>query len=598
MTALSAFDRVCDALRATTGYEARGAKADWKCPAHADDDPSLSVSCGDKGCVVKCQAGCDTRDVMAALGLTMADLFDAPANNGRREEPNVTYPYVDEAGTLLFEVLRYPNKQFRQRRPDGNGGWVWKLGDVRRVLYRLPALIEGVAAGRTVFVVEGEKDVHAIESAGGLATCNPGGAGKWRVEYSEFLRGADVIIVVDQDPAGIAHAADVEASLQGAARRVRVVKAAVGKDAADHLAGGHTLEEWTTSRHPKALRRRLLGDLMRAGPTVPAMVDDWLYAGGLHVFQSEPGAGKTWLAQWRSVLLIDAGMHVVYMDEEGGDDLVTERLVALGADPDVIDERFHYYPFPQRSWDDGDVEALREMLSCIPGPVGLGVLDSLPDFLSAADKDEDRSKDVTRFVHRVLSPFRDVGAALAVLDHLAKPKTDGPKAARGRYSRGSGAKLAKADLTILVEQVEEFDRYHSGRLRLWRTKDRRGYTNLPRLSDAGLDVAVTVNGGRVTFEFVQTEEERRAQPQSTGFRPTYVMEQLSRALGGTAAPVSKRTLRSLVKGSNEIVDLGIGLLEAEGHAVQDRGGYRHLQPYRERWDPLSKRYEGEPVEPW
>jgi hypothetical protein len=102
----------------------------------------------------------------------------------------------------------------------------------------------------------------------------------------------------------------------------------------------------------------------------------------------------------------------------------------------------------------------------------------------------------------------------------------------------------------------------------------------------------------VSFDFVPAEEERRAAPQSTGFRPTYVMEQLSRTLGGTDAPVSKRTLRGLVKGSNEVVDLGIALLEAEGHAVQDRGGYRHLQPYRERWDPLSKKYEGEPVEPW
>ena len=49
-----------------------------------------------------------------------------------------TYQYTDETGVLLYEVLRYEPKTFRQRRPDGNGGWIWQLGDVRRVPYRLP----------------------------------------------------------------------------------------------------------------------------------------------------------------------------------------------------------------------------------------------------------------------------------------------------------------------------------------------------------------------------------------------------------------------------------------------------------------------------
>lgn len=591
----TAYDRVCDALRTTTGYEPRNGKGDWKCPAHADDSPSLSVDRGDKGVVLICRAGCQTSDVLAAMGLKMADLFDSTNGNGKqREEPIATYRYVDEHGTLLFEVLRFANKQFRQRRPDGNGGWEWKVGDVRRVLYRLPQILEGVAAGRTVFVVEGEKDVHAIEAVGGLATCNAGGAGKWRVEYAELLKGADVVVVADQDGPGIKHAADVEASLHGIARRVRVVKAAVGKDAADHLAGGHTLEEWTAS--PKALRRSLLGHLVAEGVPAPKMVHDWLYAGGLHTFQSEPGVGKSWLALWLSAQLMASGWAVVYLDEEGGDDLVAERLGALGVDPDVVDSLFHYFPFPQRTWTDEDVEALRDMLTSIPN-VAVGVLDSLPDFLAAADKDEDRSKDVTRFVHTVLAPFRDIGAALVVLDHLIKPKAEAKT--RSRYSRGSGAKLGKADLTVLVEQVEEFDRYHSGRLRLWRTKDRRGFTNLPRLSDAGMDIAVDVNGGQVSFSIVPTTQEIQDGTQPTGFRPTYLMEQLSRELE-KAAPtaVSKRTLRSLVSGASGAKDSGMDRLVAEGHAVLDYGGYRHVSSYRERWDPQSKKYEGEPVEPW
>lgn len=51
-----------------------------------------------------------------------------------------TYDYVDETGALLYQVCRLEPKSFRQRRPDGADGWIWKLGDVRRVLYRLPGL--------------------------------------------------------------------------------------------------------------------------------------------------------------------------------------------------------------------------------------------------------------------------------------------------------------------------------------------------------------------------------------------------------------------------------------------------------------------------
>jgi hypothetical protein len=69
-------------------------------------------------------------------------------------------------------------KEFRQRRPDGRGSWVWRLGDIRRVPFRLPQVVEAVAGGRWVVVVEGEKDVLTLERYGIVAICNAGGAGK------------------------------------------------------------------------------------------------------------------------------------------------------------------------------------------------------------------------------------------------------------------------------------------------------------------------------------------------------------------------------------------------------------------------------------
>ena len=113
----------------------------------------------------------------------MADLFvESPTAT-----PKIvaTYPYVDENGALLFEVVRYEPKGFSQRRPDGNGGWLWNLDGVRRVPYNLPEVIKA----RTILICEGEKDCLTARASGLVATTNAGGAGKWRTEYADWLRG-------------------------------------------------------------------------------------------------------------------------------------------------------------------------------------------------------------------------------------------------------------------------------------------------------------------------------------------------------------------------------------------------------------------------
>jgi hypothetical protein len=174
-----------------------------------------------------------------------------------RSDPFVaTYSYTDEAGELLFQVCRKADKSFPQRRPDGNGGWTWGTSGARKVLYRLPELIEAIANSHTVLIVEGEKDVENLRRIGVSATCNPGGASKpgqkskWRPEFSEYLRDADIIIVPDNDDAGHAHAEAIAGMCTGIASRIRVLDLAnywpecpKGGDVSDWLAAGHTREE-------------------------------------------------------------------------------------------------------------------------------------------------------------------------------------------------------------------------------------------------------------------------------------------------------------------------------------------------------------------
>ncbi|MGW1137616.1 DUF3987 domain-containing protein [Streptomyces zhihengii] len=240
---MSAYARVTEALQAA-GSKGRGTA--WQCVAHEDRSPSLSVTNGNKGVMLNCHAGCATEDVVTALGLTMADLFDEPLP--QRERPRVVaeYPYTDEHGEVLFLVRRLEpgydgeRKTFRQFRPDGKPG----VSGIRRVLYRLPEVLREAQAGGTVLVVEGEKDADNLAAVGAVVTCNVGGAGKWSSDYTAALRGAaEVVVISDRDDPGRKHAAAVAASVSSAGIPVRVLEPAAGKDVSDHLAAGLGYED-------------------------------------------------------------------------------------------------------------------------------------------------------------------------------------------------------------------------------------------------------------------------------------------------------------------------------------------------------------------
>jgi hypothetical protein len=169
-----------------------------------------------------------------------------PKANGKdraaeaKKVPVAHFDYSDEGGNLLLQVERieYQNadgsfvlkdgkrkKSFRQRRPDPGrpGEWLWNVDGVPVVPYRLPEVIEAIAAGHLIFITEGEAKADLLWSWGIPATCCAGGAGKWKAEHSEFLRGADVVLVPDADEPGWKHANEIGAALNGIAARVRVL---------------------------------------------------------------------------------------------------------------------------------------------------------------------------------------------------------------------------------------------------------------------------------------------------------------------------------------------------------------------------------------
>ena len=214
-----------------------------RCPAHNDREPSLSISAGRDGrAILHCHAGCTFDAIVSALGLQTRDLFPS---NGRAQSTSekrivATYDYDDAQGELLFQCVRYHPRTFKQRRPDGNGDWIWNLNGTPKVLYRLRDLIDA-DLDEWVIVPEGEKDVEAVHALGFVATCNPMGAGKWRLVDDVILERRRVAIIPDRDDAGRKHAADVAQRLHGRAAEVRIVELpGGGKDASDWIEAGGT----------------------------------------------------------------------------------------------------------------------------------------------------------------------------------------------------------------------------------------------------------------------------------------------------------------------------------------------------------------------
>jgi DNA primase len=218
MTAAERFLEALQAAGCPVRRSGRGLSA--RCPAHEDRSPSLSVTPIEGMVLIHCHAGCDPDAVLEALHLTRRDLFDSPAG--------ATYRY--ESGRCVY---RSPNKDFRQS------------GDTSRFeLYRLTKVKQCVTTGAVVHLVEGEKDVHALEALGAVATTAPA---DWqnieKVDVSP-LKGARVIAVVDRDATGAKWAAIVRKRLQGYAAELTLVEAKQGKDAADHVASGHDLDDF------------------------------------------------------------------------------------------------------------------------------------------------------------------------------------------------------------------------------------------------------------------------------------------------------------------------------------------------------------------
>jgi AAA domain len=497
------------------------------CPAHPDSKPSLSIGTGDgERALVHCHAGCTDSDVLAALGLKASELFADEPKQSSRPKAVATYTYTDEDGEPLYQVVKTEPKGFWQRRPDGTPG----LGNARSVPYRLPELIAADPEA-PVFVCEGEKDAEAIRREDCVATCNSGGAGKWHPEFAEFLAGREVIIVVDRDRPGYRHGRDVYRSVVGKAKSVLVCEPTHGKDVAEHLGGGLSLEALevididelelrcedapTEASDPDRDRRHV--DLTSAAAIKVSPVL-WLWrgrmpVGELSLFAGREDLGKSTvsytLAAWITRGVMEGAYFgqpravLVAATEDSWEHTVVPRLMAAGADLNLVyridvvtSEGFGGYL---------DLPADLPALEVKAREVGaaLLLLDPLISRLSAA-LDSHKDQEVRQALEPLVGFLQRTGMAGLGLIHLNKG-TSADTLSSIMASRAFVA-VARAVLFAVKDPEDESRRI------LGNEKNNLGRSDLPTLSYriVGEKVAETDDGPVWTGRIEWGEESDRS----------------------------------------------------------------------------------------
>ena len=514
-------------------------KEQWtaRCPAHKDREPSLSIAEGRDGrALLTCHTGCSLDSIIGALGLEMADLFPEPSPTARgfsvsrpaprppianrataprlehpvqrepaarreddREKDDArswpvvaTYDYADPDGRLVFQVLRKEppvqpadgkrKKTFSQRRPDPAGGWINNISDLHeRPLYRMPELIDDLAAERTILLVEGEKDCITLRELGLPATTHSGGAKGWRPEYAHQLAGASVIILPDNDEPGRKWAADAGAALieQGATVRMCAVPVhAVGADVTDWVQSGGTLAQlerlldraiaWQPGdpvpvpAAPPKFKLLSVADLENLPPM------DWLVgeerAG---IFPAEallgvfgaPGCGKSFVAADLACTIacrrddlakdwfgntIRRG-PVLYVAAEGGRGF-RSRIIAWRDHHGVAQHELALYFVlePVNLYGSDDVSHILRTADLLPEPPALVVFDTLAR--SMVGGDDNSAQDIGMVIDRGDRVKRETGASVLFNHHATK---------EGNVERGSGALRAGVDTLCSVREDED-----------------------------------------------------------------------------------------------------------------------------------------------
>lgn len=464
----------------------QGNQREWRgaCPVHNGNGANFTVDSetGMAHCHSQCGQGWDIISLEMAMSGT--DFPHAKVSVFRtigRPEPSwedrdiqATYDYADANGTVRYQVVRKAGKKFMQRRPDGQGGWMWGLGGVAPLPYRLPEWKDRPA----VAVVEGEKDATTLWRLGIPATCNNGGAGNFKPELVPYFAGKRVMIFPDNDDPGRDHALKVAALLKGTAASVKIAELPnlpTKGDVSDFIGAGGTVaqikavceraQEWTpewqfssdvpdeNDQYVRTFEQTIaecgglnqFWDLTKyEGIATPFKRLTKALAGGMrkgefYVIGGNQGSGKTSLGLQFVLHAIRHQLGVLLFSMEMGWRDVFQRMVAIHAGVDLLEYRDLLFEAKKSGHDSEPLKAIRRDLQTATTELyQLPLLVSrktrvTPDYLiSEAKRLRARSR-----------------IDLIVVDHMQLMSSTGKE--RGDYEKFTAISRATKEMAVMID---------------------------------------------------------------------------------------------------------------------------------------------------
>ncbi len=427
MTVQILLDRLQDVKKTANGWQA-------KCPNHDDNKPSLSISKGDKKPVlIHCHAGCESDDVLKAVGLEWADIsnddfdLDAPQNG------EIYYNYHDPSGQLVYRSVRKTPKGFYQQAVRADGQWVNSMKGVTRYLYRANELIK---SDDTVFIAEGEKDVDRLRSIGLTSTTNVGGAGKWKAEYNDKLVDRDVVILPHNDKSGLDHANKVKSSIKNVVKSVEILALldlpSNGGDVSDWLNNGGTKEKLLELVEGTEDHLEIICFADVELKEVRWLWQDRVPLGKISIFAGDPDLGKSFITLDMAARISTGepwpdfpydrqtiGSTLILSAEDDAEDTSGPRLKGMGADMSHVHLIKGTKCGGKRGYFDlnTDIVLLRNALNKYPD-CRLITVDPVSAYLGKLDSHSNSE------VRGVLTPLSDLaaqhGIAVVLINHLNK----------------------------------------------------------------------------------------------------------------------------------------------------------------------------------
>lgn len=470
-------------------------------PDHDDRVPSFSFNqtsglckcfgCGFEGDIFSFFAKLKGLNIKADFPEILNQICDdfgiekPPVKKPRRKIVS-TYDYVDENGKLLYQVVRYEPKDFRQRRPDRKDGWVWNLRGIKRVLYRLPEILKSDYA----ILTEGERDVDRLVEIGLVATTNPGGANKWKNLQSKYgigepLAGKDIVIIPDNDTEGREDAQIKARCLRGIAKTIKVLNIPDLPDKGDvsdfiekyddQEKANEQLcqmiencEPWqpkpsTESPEQKPVEERLtihsVSDLLRAEfkYVTPVIAEGILPQGAGMILAGEGGVGKSLiLLEW--IIRLVMGWKILDID------VPTSRTIKIFQRENIMEQvQFRirkmlqgfqitnlpnkiFFSDPETRYDLGQKASVKKIRNEIEEcGADVFILDALSSFHHVNENDNILMRNM---LDEVTWISRKTGAAATIIDHFGKPSKDRQDVAH--RTRGASAKRDWADTMLTI----------------------------------------------------------------------------------------------------------------------------------------------------